>query len=30
VSRLQSSTQHAGTKIEQALTAAASRVKDAA
>ena len=30
VSRLQSSTQHAGTKIEQALSAAASRVKDAA
>jgi hypothetical protein len=30
VSRLQSSTQQAGTKIEQALNAAASRVKDAA
>ena len=30
VSRLRSSTQEAGTKIEQALTTAASRVKDAA
>ena len=30
VSRLQTSTQQAGTKIEQALTTAASRMKDAA
>ena len=30
VSRLQASTQQAGTKIEQALTSAASRMKDAA
>ena len=30
VGRLQASTQQAGTKIEQALTSAASRMKDAA